>query len=419
MELKKHGNGSMNRPKQAVILCGGLGTRLRPFTENTPKPMMLCNGKPFLWYLLQQLNEQKVKRFVLLTGYLAEKIEDYFNDGSNWGWQIEYSKGPVEWDTGKRIWEAKEKIDGRFLLLYSDNFVPFSLENVHALHEKNNKTLSLMVAPKKSSNISMDKDGNVIKYDNSRSDTSLNYVEIGYMIIEKDKMLSFYDHPDCSFSLILHRMAEQKQISGWVQNDQYHSISDIGRWKKTEEYLKPKKLILIDRDGVINQKAPRGEYIAKWEEFIWIAETRVAMKLLAQKGFKFIVISNQAGIARGMINKDNLECIHKNMTAELKKDGIDITDIYVCPHHWNDNCDCRKPNPGMLFQASHKHLFRLDKTLFIGDDPRDCQTAKRAGCKSIFIGNTHDLKMHTEQKHLICVKKQLSDCVPNILNYFQ
>ena len=115
----------MKTPVQAVILCGGLGTRLQPYVTNLPKPMINCNGKPFLWYLLQQLYDQGVDQFILLTGYLAEKIEDYFNDGSAWGWKIQYSKGPIEWDTGKRIWEARTQLDDFFLLLYSDNFALF------------------------------------------------------------------------------------------------------------------------------------------------------------------------------------------------------------------------------------------------------------------------------------------------------
>ena len=407
----------MSQPEQAVILCGGLGTRLQPYTNNLPKPMAPCNGKPFLWYLLQQLNEKKIKRFVLLIGYFANKIEKYFGNGSEWGWKIEYSEGPVEWDTGKRIWEAKEIIDDRFLLLYSDNFVPFPLDKILTFHEKNHKSITLMVVPKKSGNIKLDKGGIVIKYDNNRLDEGLDYVEIGYMIIEKDKTLSFYDHPECSFSSVLRKMATQKQISGWVQNDQYHSISDPERWKKTEEYLKPKKIILIDRDGVINRKAPRGEYISKWEEFRWIPETRTAMKGLAKKGFKFIVISNQAGVARGMVDSNELDKIHHNMKNELKKDGIEILDVYVCPHHWDEGCGCRKPNPGMLFQASNDHLFRVDKTLFIGDDPRDCQAAERAGCNSIFIGPKSLLEDLVGNEKPIISVKSLIDSIPSIVNH--
>ena len=205
------------------------------------------------------------------------------------------------------------------------------------------------------------------------------------MIVEKDKTLSFYGKPECSFASILLKMASQNQISAWVQNDSYHSISDPDRWKKANEYLSPKKIILVDRDGVINKKASQGEYISKWEDFEWIEETRHAMKMLAKAGFKFIVISNQAGISRGMVDTDNLEQIHNNMKYELMHDGIEILDIYICPHHWNEECFCRKPKPGMFLKASKDHLFRLDKTLYIGDDPRDVEAALNAGTDYILI----------------------------------
>ncbi len=256
-------NKSVTQPKQAVILCGGLGARMRPYTDNTPKPMISCNGKPFLWYLLQQLHDQGINRFVLLTGYLAEKVNSYFGDGGSWGWDIQYSEGPVDWDTGKRVWEAREKLDELFLLLYSDNFVPFPLDKVYALHKHNQKPLTFMVASKTPGNISLDKFGIVQQYDNKRFGLGLNYVEIGYMIVEKNQTLSFFDTPECSFSSILQKMADNHQISAWVQHDSYHSISDPKRWQKAQEYLKPKKIILIDRDGVINKKASRGEYISK------------------------------------------------------------------------------------------------------------------------------------------------------------
>ena len=204
-------SNSMSKPEQAVILCGGLGTRLRPYTERMPKPMIPCNDKPFLWYLLQQMEEQGIKRFILLTGFLAEQIEEYFKDGSAWGWQIQYSQGPVEWDTGKRIWEAKEKLEDRFLLLYSDNFVPFPMRKVLTLHEKNMLPLTFMISQKSPGNIAIDQHNVVTQYDNSR-DEQLGFVEIGYMIVEKKRTLAFFQIPNCSFSSVLKMMASKKQI---------------------------------------------------------------------------------------------------------------------------------------------------------------------------------------------------------------
>ena len=142
------------------------------------------------------------------------------------------------------------------------------------------------------------------------------------------------------------------------------------------------------------------------------------MKLMANEGFKFIIISNQAGIARGIISFTELEKIHNNMKNELQNDDIEILDIYICPHHWDEGCFCRKPNPGMLFQASKEHLFRLDKTMFIGDDTRDCQTAERAGCDSIFVGDAAVLKCLSIEEQPIISSTTLLDSLDVICKYF-
>jgi histidinol-phosphate phosphatase family protein len=406
-------------PEQAVILCGGIGSRLRPYTNENPKPMIACNGKPFLWFILQQLSDQGISKFVLLTGYLGHKIKDYFGDGRRFGWQIQYSMGPVNWDTGKRLWEAQEVIEDQFLILYSDNFVPFSLDKLNYTHLKNNLPLTLMVSQKCPGNIKLDNTGLVLKYDNSRSSSFLDYVEIGYMLVQKNKTLSFYESPDCSFFSILERMSKDKQISSFIQHNSYYSVSDPERWKIAEKYLKPKKIILIDRDGVINHKAPKGEYISKWEDFIFIRETYEAMKYLSKGNFKFIVITNQAGVARGKIKLSELDRIHQNMVNEFKKEGIEILDIYVCKHHWDKGCFCRKPNPGMLFQASKMHSFRLDQALFIGDDLRDCQTAENAGCNSVFVGQSDELKKLSKKEQPINSSTSLLGSIDEIVEFYE
>ena len=120
------------------------------------------------------------------------------------------------------------------------------------------------------------------------------------MIVDRDYIFSIYlnnkNSPDISFTNIIELLVDYSQIAGLIINDPYHSVSDTQRLELMREYLRPKKIILIDRDGVINKKAPKGKYIAKWEEFKFIDDTVNCMKKLAQKGFSFIVITNQAGL---------------------------------------------------------------------------------------------------------------------------
>ncbi|WP_440913814.1 HAD-IIIA family hydrolase [Candidatus Pelagibacter sp.] len=373
---------------QAVILCGGLGTRLKPITNKIPKPLAPLNGKPFIDYLLKQLKSQRIKNVLLLTGYLGDLIKKKVGDGRKYGLKITYSDGPVNWDTGRRLWESKKFLDKEFLLLYSDNFTSFNLNNLKSFHRKKKSSITLTISKKTPGNISVSKNQIVKNFVIKRSKKN-NFVEIGYMIINKKTLFEEFKNKNCNLSELLRSLSKKKQVSAFEAIDDYYSISDKKRLKLTEKYLSKKKIILIDRDGVINYKAKKARYINFWLEFEFIPRTYKSLKKLSKNGFRFIVISNQAGIGRGETKLKELNKIHRNMIKKFKTDGIDIMKVYFCPHNWNEGCFCRKPKPGMLFQASKDFNFRLDNTLFIGDDPRDLIAAKKANCKGILWRNNN------------------------------
>ena len=227
----------MREPEQAVILCGGLGTRLRPYTDTLPKPMIPVNGRPFLEYLIEQLRDQGIARIVLLTGYRGEQIRQHFGDGRRFGVEITYSEGPAEWDTGRRIWEARSSLEPRFLLNYSDNFIPFNRDKLSDFHRQHNRPVSLTLSRKVGGNIRAGAEGLVEDYDPSRRTPGLDYVEIGYMVVERDPILQLIEPIDISFSTVLQRLVRRGELAGLVSGDPYHSISDVERWRRSEQYL--------------------------------------------------------------------------------------------------------------------------------------------------------------------------------------
>jgi len=133
----------MGSIQQAVILCGGQGKRLMPYTKYVPKPMVSIDNRPFLEFILENLSSKGIKRYVILSGYLGDKIKDYFDSGENWNIDIQYSKGPTEWDTAKRLWESRDLIDENFLFLYSDNYINLDLKKLEDHHFNSGKPLSL------------------------------------------------------------------------------------------------------------------------------------------------------------------------------------------------------------------------------------------------------------------------------------
>tara|TARA_Y100000991_G_scaffold212040_1_gene195466 strand:- start:80 stop:1333 length:1254 start_codon:yes stop_codon:yes gene_type:complete len=410
----------MDSISQAVFLCGGLGKRLLPITKNVPKPMVLINDRPFIYFLLKQLSTYGIKRFLLLTGYLGDQIYDYFGDGKKWGWKISYSNGPVEWETARRIWEARNLIDESFLISYSDNFVQIQLEELYQRWKTNNSILAAHIFEKKNGNVSMLDDEMNFLYQNKNDvrQTNQNYVELGYILAKKEpllhEMLELEESPNICFSSVIKKISQKHKLSGVVINDQYHSISDPIRLELTKKYLKPKRLILLDRDGTINKKARKGKYISKWEQFKFIKKNVDGLKELSSHGFEFIVITNQAGVSTNQIDPINLNQIHTRMIKYLNKLNIKILKIYVSTDHWQSNSFRRKPNPGMLFEASKEFLFRLDHTFFIGDDPRDCMAAVNAGCGSLFLTNKSKDFVPEPNHH----GKDIMQLVPYILNSF-
>lgn len=368
--------------KQAVILAGGLGTRLRPLTLHTPKPMVLVNHRPFLEYLIEMLKDQGITDVLLLLGYLPEKVTNHF------GVNMQYSITPIEDESATRLKKADNFLDNIFILMYCDNYWPLNLQKLSDFYFSKKKQAAVTVYTNKDNvtknNILVDENGLVFKYDKTRTDTNLNGVEIGFFILNKS-VLNLIPKDNTCFSQIIPKLVEQQQLSGFTTDHRYYSISTLEKLKITEKFLAPKKIIFLDRDGVINKKASKADYIKTWGEFEFLPGAIQALQLLKKNNYQIFLISNQAGIARQIMNENNFWDIHQKMQAELKKRQANVDGIYYCPHGWNDGCDCRKPKAGMFFQVAREHHLDLTKIVFIGDDERDMQAGDAAGCKTILI----------------------------------
>jgi len=243
----------MSDVEQAVILAGGLGTRLRPLTYKIPKPMIPINGSPFLEYLIALLKENNIRNIVICVGYLAEKIIKYFGDGSKYGVKITYSVGDVSFETGKRLKHAEALLNPTFLLMYCDNYWPLQLEKMIDFYKRKKAAVLITVYTNKQqvtkNNVLVGADDFLLKYDKSRQDKNLNGVEIGFLIVDKS-ILSLIDE-NCNFEEKVYPILIDKQmIVAYKTDHRYYSISTPEKLKGTEEFLKPKKVILLDRDGV-------------------------------------------------------------------------------------------------------------------------------------------------------------------------
>lgn len=380
---------------QAVIFAGGLGERLKPFTETNPKPMYRFNEKPFLEYLVLQIKGWGIHDIIILLGYLPEKIKDYFGDGSNWGVNIRYVVTPVECDTGYRLKAAEEYLSSTFLLMYCDNICPIDFERLKRDYEKNKALIQVTVYSNDDfytkNNMRINNDGLVEVYDKKRTEKNLNGVDIGYALVSKD-VLNYMRLDNDNFEAVVYpKLVMEKHLYATVTKHRYYSIGSYERIELTKQYLSDKKYIFLDRDGVTNERPPKAEYVCTPEDFKWLPGAKKALKKLIEAGYFIILISNQAGISRGVMTVEDFEKVQAKMASDLEEVNVQIGAVYYCPHGWDDNCECRKPKPGMLYQAQKEYSINLTECVFIGDDERDVLTAHNANMKGILVTDEYSL----------------------------
>lgn len=145
------------------------------------------------------------------------------------------------------------------------------------------------------------------------------------------------------------------------------------------------KAVFLDRDGVINRYPGHTKYVTRLSEFRFLPLAKKAIAILHKKGYLLFVISNQAGVGKGMYSQKTLDVITAHMLSEVTKVGGAIEKVYYCTHRPDAGCSCRKPRDGAIREILRNYPLDIKKAFFVGDTIRDVQTAREAGCKAILV----------------------------------
>ncbi|NKB23981.1 MAG: HAD-IIIA family hydrolase [Kiritimatiellae bacterium] len=168
--------------------------------------------------------------------------------------------------------------------------------------------------------------------------------------------------------------------------------------------------IFFDRDGVVNE-SPGPGYVESIEDFHIQEGFISALRVVKEYEHHAIIVTNQRGVAREIVAMEEIENMHRFLQKQVKKEGLDILDIFICPHN-HGTCSCRKPQPGMLLKAADKHDLDLPNSWMIGDSETDIQAGQQAGCKTIFVGSP---SASTEADYSIDGMSQLADFLKTYL----
>ena len=347
--------------------------------------MITFHGKPFLEYLVEMLREQGFERVLMLLGYLPDVIMDHFGDGSRFDIGIDYDVTAPDDLTSYRVQRAADRIDDTFLLMYCDNYWPMRFDDMWASYSESGAAAQITVYSNSDAytrdSVVVGDNGFVQVLDRSRTTPGLKGVEISYAILEKAAVLPLLPNEQRLFEEAVYPvLAERGQLHAYWSEHRYYSVGSQERLLLTERFLARHPTVILDRDGVLNERPPRAEYVRRPEDFHWLSGALEALRLLKEAGWRVVIVSNQAGIGRGLMSEEDLQAVHGKMRSEAEAAGGCIDAIYYCPHDWDEGCDCRKPRPGMLFQAQRDRHLDLTRTHYIGDDLRDMQAAEAAGC---------------------------------------
>ena len=417
---------------KTVIMAGGQGSRISDLFPDIPKPLIQIEGVPVLERELVSLREQGFKDIILTVSYMADKIEEYFGDGSRLGINIEYFVEETPLGNAGALFKMKEKLDAPFLLLNADAVFDVDFNRMVEFHKKHRGLVTLFTHPNShpydSGLIIADEDNVVEKWlakEDERPEYYKNRVNAGLHIIDPKVLELTNIEPDIigtsdsngkTIKVDLDRDL-LKPLSGKGEMYCYDSpeyVKDMGtpeRYKQVCDDYKngvvsgknltnKQKAIFLDRDGTINKHVGFLRDIDEFELLDGVAE---AIKTINESGYLAIVVTNQPVIARGEVTFEELDEIHNKMETLLGLEGAYLDGIYYCPHHPDKGfegeipelkieCDCRKPKPGMLLKAVEDFNINLEASFMIGDRENDVKAGNAADCKSVLIGNDESNK---------------------------
>jgi histidinol-phosphate phosphatase family protein len=405
---------------KAVILAGGKGTRMGTMVDEVPKPMLLICSKPVLEYQIELLKKYEIREIIIIVNHLKKKIIEYFGNGSAFGVNISYYEETEPLGTVGGIKAIENQITEDFMVLYGDVLVNMNLNRLVQFHFEKKGIATLVVHPNDhphdSDLLDCDKDHLITGFYPKPHEPGKYYRNLvnAALYIFNPKLLDFLT-PNIKADFgkdIFPSLVKKEKLYAYNTPEYLKDMGTPGRIQKVENDLKSglveaKNLenkqiaVFLDRDGVVNKDSK--EFIKSPDEFLMFEYTSEAIKKVNKSNYLSIICTNQSGLARNLFNEDTLKEIHNKFETLIGKEGAKVDAIYYCPHHPDSgfeeenkllkiDCECRKPKPGMLVEASRDFNIDLSKSYMIGDSERDILAGKAAGCMTIGVRTGNGLK---------------------------
>ena len=381
--------------RQAVILVGGLGTRLGERTKATPKPMLHVGGRPFLDTLIDEIARYDVfDEILLLAGHKAESIQARYDGTVRGRARMAVALEPAPLGTAGALVHARDRLQERFLLLNGDSFFDF---NVLDLIARANTSLVHMALR---ADVIGDRYGRVLlEGDRVRSfiapgQGATGPVNAGVYVLDRSIVDRAGALPASLEQDIFPALATAGAMSGTSYRGYFIDIGipqDLSRADVELNQRLTRPAVFFDRDGVLNHDSG---YTFEASKLQWIEGAREAVKAVNDAGCFAFVVTNQSGVARGLYEESHVQALHRWMADEMAAVGAHIDAFEYCPDHpdgtiarYRRVSDRRKPGPGMITDLLGRFPVHAEASMLIGDKASDLDAAQAAGLKGhLFSG---------------------------------
>jgi N-acetyl-alpha-D-muramate 1-phosphate uridylyltransferase len=374
--------------RPVAILAGGLATRLRPLTEKIPKALLEIAGEPFIAHQLRLLRAHGIERVVLCVGYLGEMVREYVGDGRQFGMSVEYSfDGPVLRGTGGAIRQALPLLGDSFFVLYGDSYLPCDYAAIQESFLQSGRTGLMTVFRNEglwdSSNVEFG-EGRIIAYDKKNRSERMRYIDYGLGLFHRRAFDAVGADDVYDLARLYQGLLKAGELAGYEVPERFYEIGSVAGIEELSALLaKRPKAVFLDRDGVLNEAVVReGKPYppGNLREMRIFPEAAALLQRLKELGFLLVVVTNQPDVSRGKQDRETVEEMNRALSAALPLD-----EVLVCYHSDHDGCSCRKPLPGLFFQAAERFGIDLPASFMIGDRWRDVDAGHAAGCRTVLI----------------------------------
>ena len=393
--LKSSGTPSDLAPiRQAVILCGGLGSRLGSLTKDTPKPLLPVDGAPFLQLQIRDISRYGVTRFLLLAAFRSDQIETFAADlpgllGRDI--KVDVAIEPDRAGTAGALYHARDRLDDRFFLFNGDSLLQADLLELEAKLASSGAVGALALRPVDALGrygVVRLEGEQVTAFGASGDPKAPGLINGGVYAFSR----ALVDRLPPTGSLeadVLPHLADEGALRGLVCDGFFLDIGvpeDFARAQTEVPAYFRRPALFLDRDGVLNEELG---YVGTVDRFQWIEGAREAVKLANDRGWYVFIVTNQSGLGRGLYSLSDFQDLHAHIDADLRRVGAHIDDLRFCPHHPDSaqgeylrDCPWRKPQPGMLLDLMRVWPVDREASVLIGDKSSDLEAADRAGVEA-------------------------------------